>query len=78
MAKPKLTNEQRETLLTWLAADYDSRLIALWFKEREYPEISRDTLSYYRTKYGVDIEKMRAARRESALNTGLAVKDTRH
>jgi hypothetical protein len=77
MAKPKLTNEQRETLLTWLAADYDSRLIALWFKEREYPEISRDTLSYYRTKYGVDIEKMRAARRESALNTGLAVKEER-
>jgi hypothetical protein len=77
MAKPKLTNEQRETLLTWLAADYDSRLIALWFKEREYPEISRATLSYYREKYGVEIEKLRAERRTSALNTGLAIKEER-
>jgi hypothetical protein len=77
MAKPKLTNEQRETLLTWLAADYDSRLITLWFKERDWPELSRDTLSYYRTKHGIDIEKMRAERKESALNTGLALKEER-
>lgn len=77
MAKPKLTNDQKETLLTWLAADYDSRLIALWFKEREWPEISRATLSFYRTSYKIDIEKLRVERKESALNTGLALKEER-
>jgi hypothetical protein len=77
MAKPKLTNEQKETLLMWLAADYDSRLIALWFQEREWPELSRATLSYYRTIYRIDIEKLRAERRTSALNTGLAIKEER-
>jgi hypothetical protein len=77
MAKPKLTNEQKETLLMWLAADYDSRLIALWFQEREWPELSRATLTYYRQTYGVDIDKLRAERKESALNTGLAVKEER-
>lgn len=77
MAKPKLTNEQKETLLMWLAADYDSRLIAVWFKEREWPDLSRDTLSYYRTTYGIKIDEMRAARKESALNTGLALKEER-
>jgi hypothetical protein len=77
MAKPKLTNEQKETLLMWLAADYDSRLIALWFQEREWPELSRATLTYYRNTYGIEIEKVRAERKESALNTGLAVKEER-
>jgi hypothetical protein len=77
MAKPKLTNEQKEALLTWLAADYDSRLIALWFQEREWPELSRATLTYYRQAYGIDIEKMRTERKQSALNTGLAVKEER-
>jgi hypothetical protein len=77
MAKPKLTNEQKETLLTWLAADYDSRLIALWFKKREWPELSRATLSYYRDTYKINIEKVRAERLSSALNTGLALKEER-
>jgi hypothetical protein len=77
MAKPKLTSEQKETLLMWLAADYDSRLIAVWFQEREWPELSRATLTYYRQTYGVDIEKMRLERKESALNTGLALKEER-
>jgi hypothetical protein len=61
----------------WLAADYDSRLIALWFQEREWPELSRATLTYYRNTYGIEIEKVRAERKESALNTGLAVKEER-
>ena len=77
MAKPKLTNEQREALLTWLAADYESGLIAQWFKEREWPEISRATLHYYREKYGILIDEIQKARRESALNTGLALKEER-
>lgn len=77
MAKPKLTDEQREALLTWLAADYDGGLIAKWFAEKEWPEITRATLHYYRSKCGILIDEIRKTRRESALNTGLALKEER-
>jgi hypothetical protein len=63
--------------LTWLAADYDGGLIAAWFAEKQWPEISRATLHYYRLKYNIDIETLRKERRESALNTGLALKEER-
>lgn len=77
MAKNKLTNVQRETLLTWLAADYDSGLIMFWAKEQKWPELSRHALTYYRKHYAIDIETLRKARRESAINTGLALKEER-
>lgn len=77
MARPKLTSEQRETLLQWLAADYDWRLIQAWFKEREWPIVNRSTVFYYRKAYGVDIERLRADRRDRALETGLALKTER-
>jgi hypothetical protein len=77
MAKPKLTNEQRETLLTWLAADYDSGLIVKWFSEKEWPAIGRAALHYYREKYGILIDEIRKLRRDSAINTGLALKEER-
>lgn len=77
MAKPKLTNEQRETLLTWLAADYDSGLIVKWFSEKEWPVIGRAALHYYREKYGILIDEIRKLRRDSAINTGLALKEER-
>ena len=38
MARPKLTNEQREQLLEWLAADYSTELILHWIaKGRKRP-----------------------------------------
>lgn len=38
MARPKLTNEQREQLLEWLAADYSTELILRWIaKGRRRP-----------------------------------------
>ena len=77
MAKPKLSQEQRAALLEWLAADYDWRLIREWFKEKGWPQISRAAATYYRTTYAIDIEQLRAARLESALNSGLALKEER-
>jgi len=77
MAAHKLNPEQRETLLTWLAAEYDTRLILQWFKERGWPEVSRDTISHYRTTNDARIEEIRKARRDSALNRGLALKEER-
>jgi hypothetical protein len=77
MAKQKLTNEQRGTLLEWLAADYDWRLIKKWFDERQWPELSRNTISYYRKSRNIDIEQLRGDRRLKALYTGLALKSER-
>ena len=77
MARPKLTGEQQEALLTWLAAEYDTGLIVKWFEERKWPKLSRTTFSFYRKHYGIDIEALRKARRDSALNEGLALKEER-
>ena len=78
MASPKLTNEQREALLTWLAADYDTRLIRQWFKSREgWPEITHELVYYYRDKHREQIETLRRQRRAAAIMTGLALKEER-
>ena len=77
MASPKLTGEQQEALLTWLAAEYDTGLIVKWFEERKWPKLSRNTFKYYRKNYGIDIETVRKARRNSALNEGLALREER-
>lgn len=77
MAAPKLDEEQREALLTWLAADYDSRLIRKWFAANEWPELSRAGFAYYRKRHSDEIETLRSERRKSALNTGLALKEER-
>ena len=77
MAKTKLTGEQQEALLTWLAAEYDTGLIVKWFEERKWPKLSRATFSYYRKNYWGDIDTLRKARRDSALNEGLALKEER-
>lgn len=77
MAAPKLTAEQRDALLTWLAAEYSEPLIRAWFKERKWPTLDPSALTYYRRKWKDLIEAARAERRSSALTTGLALKEER-
>lgn len=77
MAAPKLTIEQQSVLLTWLAADYSEPLIRKWFVDREWEPLSQAGVSYYRTKFAAEIEAARKERRDSALNTGLALKEER-
>jgi hypothetical protein len=77
MASPRLNKEQRLVLLTWLAADYDWRLICAWLAEKQWPITNRANASYYRKKYGPQIEVLRKERLDSALNTGLALKEER-
>lgn len=77
MAAPKLTEEQREALLMWMAAEYDTRLIRRRFAANGWPDLSRAALAYYRKRYGSDIEALRKERRDSALNSGLALKEER-
>jgi hypothetical protein len=77
MAANRLTKAQRQILLTWLAADYDWRLIVAWCAEKGIPLPSRAGATYYRKKHGDKIEALRKERLESALNTGLALKEER-
>jgi hypothetical protein len=77
MAAPKLTDEQKEALLMWLAADYDTRLIRRWFAAKEWPELDRAMFTYYRKRYQDQIASVRAERRSHALNSGLALKEER-
>jgi len=77
MASPKLTNEQRSQLLTWLAADYDYSVISQAFKDLDWPEISRQAVSYYRRVRDEGVKRLRAERYASALTTGLATKAER-
>jgi hypothetical protein len=74
---PKLTAEQRDTLLGWLAADYSEKLIRKWFVEREWPLISPQAFWHLRQRFMPEIEAKRAERHAAALNTGLALKEER-
>lgn len=74
---PKLTAEQREALLTWLAADYSIKLILHWFSERQWPAISRQAVEYHREQVRDEIDRLREERRSKALTTGLALKEER-
>lgn len=77
MGRPILVNGQREALLIWLAADYDTALIKQWFEERGWPQLARQTFRYYRSRYGIEIADRRKARHSKALTTGLALKEER-
>lgn len=77
MAAPKLTTEQQTALRQWFAAEYGGPLIKKWFKEREWPELSDATLSYYRARWADEISAARQERRASAINSGLALKEER-
>jgi hypothetical protein len=74
MAAPKLTEEQRNQLREWCAADYSPALIIKWFADREWPEIVPSAVSYYRRRDAAKIVELREARHTAALTTGLALK----
>jgi hypothetical protein len=77
MAAPRLTDEQHDALLTWLAAEYSYALIGKWFEKRGWKPLALSTLSYYRDQLSDEIAAARKARRDSALNRGLALKEER-
>jgi hypothetical protein len=75
--KPKLNEEQRSALLTWLAAEYSEPLIQKWFAEKKWEPLAKSTISYHRTRYAKQIEEARSGRRSAAITTGLALKEER-
>lgn len=74
---PKLTPEQKEALLHWLAAEYSAPLIRKWQRDREWAELTDGTISYYRDKWSEEIAAARQERRQSAISSGLALKEER-
>lgn len=77
MARPKLSREQRNQVLTWIAADYPSPVIFKWMKEMKWPTVTRRTLRYYRKRFDPQIQELRKQRLSLALTTGLALKEER-
>jgi hypothetical protein len=75
--KPKITEEQRVALLTWLAADYSEPLIRKWFEQRGWEPLAPSTISYHRDHFAAEIESAREVRRAAAITTGLALKEER-
>lgn len=76
-ARRDLTPEQQSLLLEWLAADFPAVGIKRGFVERGWLAPSDRMLSYYRRDFAADLAALRAARRESALTSGLARKEER-
>jgi hypothetical protein len=74
VAAPKLTQQQRLQLVTWIAADYSFDTIAAWAKQREWPELTPAALTYYRKRNQAKITRLREERHATALTTGLALK----
>lgn len=75
--KPKLSDEQRAALLTWLAAEYSEPLIQKWFEKEKWEPLAKSTISYHRKRYAVEVEAARQERRTGAINSGLALKEER-
>ena len=74
---PKLTPEQKDALLRWLSAEYSGPLIRKWFTDREWPDLSDAAFTYYRNLWSEEIDAARVKRRNSAITTGLALKEER-
>jgi hypothetical protein len=77
MARPVLTEEHKEQLLEWLTVGYPDQAIQQWFRQRGWPMITAQAISYHRIENRERIEAAKAARTEGALNRGLALKEER-
>lgn len=78
MATPnKLTPEQREAVIAWLAAEYSQGAILAFLRERGWPVLDPKSIDHYRQSMREEIEQRRTERRSRALTTGLALKDER-
>lgn len=77
MAARKLNVEQQTVLFEYLVAGYQATLIQARFKDRGWPVIRRQSIQHYRDQCRDEIEAATRMRHESALNSGLALKEER-
>jgi predicted CopG family antitoxin len=77
MAANVLTEEQRITLIEWLAAGYPEPLIQQMFAARGWKQVSRQAVDHHREQHREAIEQRRREREAAAYDAGLAQRDVR-
>ncbi len=73
----KLSEEQKERVLEWIAIFSSNREVLRLMRRYEFPEVSTETITYYRNKYGDQCEVLRERFRRRAMEKGWALKEAR-
>lgn len=73
----KLSEEQKEQIMEWIAIFPTNREILQLMKRYGFPELASDSISYYRKKYGEQVEVLAERFRVRALERGWALKEAR-
>lgn len=75
---PKLTREQQDLILRWVAAGMTNRAVLAMGRMHNFPSLTSAAISYYRTKYSdTTISEERQKFIETALNQGWADRKNR-
>jgi hypothetical protein len=67
-----LNEEQKESLVEWIAAGYSNDLIAKRFRDNGWGDIDRHRISVLRVEYGATVEQVKAIRYSTAMENGLS------
>jgi hypothetical protein len=74
----RLEKKQREALITWVAAGFESDEINKRAARFKPPfKVSRRTVTHYRQTRGTDLEEIKEAAETDALKTGYAIREKR-
>lgn len=73
----KLSEEEKDQLMEWIAIFPTNREILSLMKRYGFPEISTGSITYYRNKYGEQVEELKERFRVRALEKGWALKEAR-
>ena len=73
----KLSEEQKERVLEWIAMFPTNRDVLRLMRRYNFPEVSTETITYYRNKYGEQCEVLRERFRVRALERGWSRKEAR-
>lgn len=74
---PRLTPEQKDVILSMLAAGFKEKAIADFFDRLGWVPLAGSSLAHYRKKWRVEIEAAVVRRIDGALTEGLALKSHR-
>lgn len=73
----KLSEEQKEQVMEWIAIYPSNREILQLMDHYKFPELASDSITYYRNKYGEQVEVLAERFRVRALEKGWALKEAR-
>lgn len=73
----KLSEEQKQQVMEWIAIFPSNREIISLMKRYDFPELTAESITYYREKAGPLVEELKEQFRKRALEKGWAVKEAR-